>query len=155
MGGHGSLELGHWPSLSLSLQGLEGRASHRSPPRAKMRARRPVWNFPIDVTFKSTNPCSHESAGLPSMGPSTSLVRCLSDTWLFSPPSHCVHLTFRGFWEVGEAQRETLGSDCLRRVRAWCHQGLSSPGPSAALPVHHHCAPAKSRPPCSSSNTLP
>ncbi|XP_036692045.1 B9 domain-containing protein 1 isoform X7 [Balaenoptera musculus] len=52
--GHGSPELGHWPSLSSS-QGLEEGISQITSKSQDAR-RALVWNFPIDVTFKSTNP---------------------------------------------------------------------------------------------------
>lgn len=98
VGGHGSLELGHWPSLSLSLQGLEEGISQITSKSQDAR-RALVWNFPIDVTFKSTNPYGCESAGLvlPIHGALYQPCQVLSDTWLFSPPSHCVHLTFPRF----------------------------------------------------------
>ena len=110
--GRGSPELGHWLSLSSS-QGLEEGISQITSKSQDAR-RALVWNFPIDVTFKSTNPYGCESAGLvlppcphtdlpcPSPGPSTSLVTC-------SQPPGCfpllpapflllyVHLTFLRF----------------------------------------------------------
>lgn len=89
VGGRGSLELGHWPSLSLSLQGLEEGISQITSKSQDAR-RALVWNFPIDVTFKSTNPYGCESAGLvlPIPGALYQPCQVLSDTWLFSPPSH-------------------------------------------------------------------
>lgn len=89
VGGHGSLELGRWPSLSLSSQGLEEGISQITSKSQDAR-RALVWNFPIDVTFKSTNPYGCESAGFVLLIPGALYQPCqvLSDTWLFSLPSH-------------------------------------------------------------------
>lgn len=106
------MELGHWPSLSSS-QGLEEGISQITSKSQDAR-RALVWNFPIDVTFKSTNPYGCESTGLvlppcphmdlpcPSPGPSTSLVTCsqLPGSFPLLPAPFlliCVHLTFLRF----------------------------------------------------------
>lgn len=99
VGGRGSLELGHWPSLSLSLQGLEEGISQITSKSQDAR-RALVWNFPIDVTFKSTNPYGCESAGLPAYpwGPLPALSGALRHLAVFpSFPLICVHLTFPRF----------------------------------------------------------
>lgn len=56
--------MGTWSSdqLSLSVQGLEEGISQIASKSQDVRQAL-VWNFPIDVTFKSTNPYGCESAG--------------------------------------------------------------------------------------------
>ncbi|KAM9046024.1 B9 domain-containing protein 1 isoform 2-T2 [Megaptera novaeangliae] len=65
--GRGSPELGHWPSLSSS-QGLEEGISQITSKSQDAR-RALVWNFPIDVTFKSTNPYGWPQIVLSVYGP--------------------------------------------------------------------------------------
>lgn len=59
--------VGHGLCVSMSSQGLEeGLSQITSKSRDVRRAL--VWNFPIDVTFKSTNPYGCESAGTCGVG---------------------------------------------------------------------------------------
>lgn len=57
-------------SQSLSSQGLEEGISQITSKSQDVR-RALVWNFPIDVTFKSTNPYGCESAGPAPTSPTT------------------------------------------------------------------------------------
>lgn len=96
---------------SVSPQGLEEGISQITSKSRDVRQAL-VWNFPIDVTFKSTNPFGCESAGalrgsgghpravsprppahhVHPLGPCTSLIPCHLAASLHSSPSHPVHL---------------------------------------------------------------
>ena len=153
VGGRGSPELGHWPSLSLSLQGLEEGISQITSKSQDSR-RALVWNFPIDVTFKSTNPYGCESAGLilPIPGALYQPCQALSDTWLFS--------TYLCALDLSKVLRMSVRSSLKPWAATACEgqslvSGAQQSGTSAVFPRPSLLCSRQTRAPCSSSKTLP
>ncbi|XP_057571341.1 B9 domain-containing protein 1 isoform X4 [Hippopotamus amphibius kiboko] len=60
-----------------------------------------VWNFPIDVTFKSTNPCGCETGEQQSS-------RDVAAPGVLLIPARVTVMLLRAFWAAGPGTKETL-----------------------------------------------
>ena len=133
------------------------KASHRSPPRAKMRGGRWYGTSPSTSPLRAPTPTavSLQASSCSSLGPSTSLVRCSQTPGCFPfLPTYLCAL------DLSEVLTKSVKPSLKPWAATACEgqslvTGAQQSGLSTALPHPSPLCFRQSRAPCSSSKTLP